>query len=254
NKINSANTVLDYDFNTADLDDSLLKIPVNETDFDFMLKSIEADVEPKFIENEQELLGSWVYITRLVVKNKPSFYSVRKVSDSWSTKKVNGFANALFSNNVLVDIKDENVFRIDGKVDFFSYNEQVFIANKVNFESALNFRVGMEKNRDQVVLEFKKQDLFVDADEVKNLVGSNLKRLRKLSQVKNSGYYRDPLYLAQLKVVSENEGWDIKYNDDGKLHVSEQSIELVLKVLNNDRLKSMINQEGFDVDVKHKIG
>ena len=44
----------------------------------------------------------------------------------------------------------------------------------------------------------------------------------------------------------------IQYSDEGKLIVTEDDIDIVLKVFNNDCLTSKINQENFDVDVKHK--
>jgi hypothetical protein len=59
--------------------------------------------------------------------------------------------------------------------------------------------------------------------------------------------------LQSLKQVNEDENWGIQYSDDGKLIVTEEDIETVLTVLNNSRLKSPINQESFDVDVKHKF-
>jgi hypothetical protein len=129
----------------------------------------------------------------------------------------------------------------------------IFIADKKNFEAALNFREGMEKNRDEIVKEFKQANLFVDADEISNMVGNNIKRLRKLSQVKKAGYYKEKNFLQNLKQVNEDENWGIQYSDDGKLIVTEEDIETVLTVLNNSRLKSPINQESFDVDVKHKF-
>ena len=60
--------------------------------------------------------------------------------------------------------------------------------------------------------------------------------------------------MANLRKVSEEDGWGIQYSPDGKLLVTEDDIETVLRVLNNDRLTSKINAENFDVDVKHKLG
>jgi hypothetical protein len=252
-RINKANTAAEYDFNTADLDSNMLGIDTSETDFQTILESITADVPPEFITEYKDLVDTWVYIARFDVPGKQPLFSVRKVNEAWSTKKVNQLVNAFFVDNMLVDLKQEHVFRIDGKVDFFAHQGVIFIADKKNFESALNFRAGMENNRDLIVKEFKEIELFVDADEIKILVGSSLPRLRKLSQVKKSGYYRDVNFLIKLRLVSNNEGWGIKYSNDGKLIVDQDDIDTVLRVLNNDRLKSMINDENFDVDVKHKL-
>ncbi|MBX9723946.1 MAG: DUF4868 domain-containing protein, partial [Candidatus Obscuribacterales bacterium] len=178
----------------------------------------------------------------------------RRVSEGWTTKKVSQLISMIFQDNMLVDIDQKEIFRIDGKVDFFSYDGTTFIADKKNFETALNFREGMERNRDEIVDEFHTLNLFENATEISTLVGNNIRRLRRLSQVKKAAYYKDANFLANLKRVNAEEGWGIKYSADGKLLVTEEDIEIVLRVLNNDRLTSKINSENFDVDVKHKLG
>lgn len=251
-KVQNSNQALEYDFNTSDLDDNVLGISTEETDLQQLIESITAEEPPEIANSYESLIGSWIYIARLE-KDGQILYSVRRVSEGWTTKKVSQLINMIFDNNMLVDIEQKEIFRIDGKVDFFSFNGVIFIADKKNFETALNFREGMEKNRDKIVEEFKETNLFVDADEITNLVGNNITRLRKLSQVKKAGYYKKQNFLQSLKQVNEDEKWGIQYSEDGKLIVTEDDIETVLTILNNSRLKSPINQESFDVDVKHKF-
>lgn len=253
-KINASNEAFEYDFNTADLDNNLLGIMTSETDFQNIIDSIQSDQEPPFADSYESLLDSWLYVGRLDLEGTAPLFSARRISESWGTKKVFQLVNMIFTNNMLVDLEQQEIFRIDGKVDFFAFNGAIFIADKKNFETVLNFREGMERNRDQIVEDFKTTGLFVDADEVSRLVGDNIRRLRKLSQVKKAGYFTDPSFLSNLKRVSDDEAWGIQYSEDGKLIVTEDDIDTVLKVLNNDRLKSPINQENFDVDVKHKLG
>jgi hypothetical protein len=118
----------------------------------------------------------------------------------------------------------------------------------------MNFREGMERNRDEIMKEFSELGLFDNAAAVSELVGNNLRRLRRLSQVKKAGYYKDPLFLENLKNINQQEGWGIQYSPEGKLLVAKADIETVPRVLNNDRLTSKINAENFDVDLKHKLG
>ena len=251
-KVQKSNQALEYDFNTNDLDDNVLGIATEETDLKDLIDSITAEETPEIVDSYTSLIGSWIYIARLE-KDEQILYSVRQVSEGWTIKKVSQLINMVFDNNMLVDIEQKEIFRIDGKIDFFSFNGVIFIADKKNFETALNFREGMEKNRDVIVEEFKKTNLFVDANEISSLVGNNIKRLRKLSQVKKAGYYKEQNFLQSLMQVNKDENWGIQYSEDGKLIITEENIETVLTVLNNSRLKSPINQESFDVDVKHKI-
>jgi hypothetical protein len=253
-KIKKSNVAIEYDFNTADLDDNLLGLPTADTDLQAILQTLQDDEDPPTVDQYEALLGSWLYIARLDIKDQPPLFSARRVSEGWTTKKVMQLINMVFQNNMLVDLGEQEIFRIDGKVDFFTYDGIIFIADKKNFETALNFREGMERNRDEIVKEFSSLGLFENADAVSDLVGNNLRHLRRLSQVKKAGYYKDPNFLANLRKVSEEDGWGIQYSPDGKLLVTEDDIETVLRVLNNDRLTSKINAENFDVDVKHKLG
>lgn len=252
--IKKSNVAIEYDFNTADLDDNLLGLPTTDTDLHAILQTLQGDEEPQTVGQYNALLGSWLYIARLDVKDQPPLFSARRVSEGWTTKKVKQLINMVFQNNMLVDFGEQEIFRIDGKVDFFTYDGIIFIADKKNFETALNFREGMERNRDEIVKEFFSLGLFENATAVSDLVGNNLRHLRRLSQVKRAGYYKDPNFLASLRKVSEEDRWGIQYSPDGKLLVTEDDIETVLLVLNNDRLTSKINAENFDVDVKHKLG
>ena len=253
-KIQQSNAAVEYDFNTADLDDNLLGIATSETDFQSIIDVIAAEEEPDLADSIEQLIDSWLYIARLDLAGQPPLYAARRVSEGWTTKKVSQLISMIFQNSMLVDIEQKEIFRIDGKVDFFSYDGTTFIADKKNFETALNFREGMERNRDEIVGEFHTMNLFDNASEVSTLVGDNIRRLRRLSQVKKAGYYKDANFLANLKRVNDEEGWGIKYSKDGRLLVTEDDIETVLRVLNNDRLTSKINSENFDVDVKHKLG
>ena len=252
-KMNRSNTARPYDFNTTDLDDDLLSLPTEDTDMQGIIDTLQGEEDPPTVERYENLLESWMYIARFDVNGRPPLFSARSVSEIWKTKKIFQWINMTYQNNMLVSLDEQQIFRIDGRIDFFAYESVLFIADKKNFERALNFREGMEKNRDEIVKDFSKLGLFQDANTISTLVGNNIPRLRRLSQVKKAGYYQDTNFLEKLKEVNEEDGWGIQYSQDGKLVVTEENIETILRVLNNDRLTSKINDENFDVDVKHKF-
>jgi hypothetical protein len=252
-KLSKSNDVRDYDYNTADLDNDVLGIETSETDLGALIDEIESVTPIAKATDYASIVGSWIYIARLEVPGSPVLFSARKTSSTWNAKKVTQLVNAIFSNNVLIDLDQKEVFQIDSKVDFFSYDGFLFIADKKSFENALNFRAGMEKNRDAIVKEFATLNIFTDAAAVGKLVGDNVIRLRKLSQVQKSGYFRDAQYRSSLHRINKSDKWGLKYDSKKRLIASEESIEDILKFLNNDRLNSKLNSEIFDVDVKHKV-
>lgn len=252
-KLAKGNDVRDYDYNTADLDNDVLGIETSETDLGALIDEIESATPIAKAKDYASLVGSWIYIARLEVPGSPVLFSARKTSSTWNAKKVTQLVNAIFSNNVLIDLDQNEVFQIDSKIDFFSYDGFIFITDKKSFENALNFRAGMEKNRDAIVKEFAALNLFTDAAAVGKLVGDNVIRLRKLSQVQKSGYFRDAKYRSSLHKINKSDNWGLKYDSQKRLIASEESIDDILRFLNNDRLNSKVNREIFDVDVKHKV-
>jgi hypothetical protein len=159
----------------------------------------------------------------------------------------------LFRDKQLTDLDDEKVFTLDMHIDFFSYDGITFITNKREFESALNFRRGMEANRDALIQELEALKVFSDVAPIRNGIGSNLHLLRKVSAIQRSGYYKDKEFLEKVIALNHQKGWGLKV-ENGVIVVDDDSVDLVLKLLNNDRLESPINQEMFDASVKKKVG
>lgn len=252
--INEANSVKDYDYYTTDLDNNLLGIQTAETDMLEITNHIENE-NPNIgeIKNAADLQDSWIYLLKLDFFDKKSLYFVRKITGGWKVKKKISLDILQFKDNKLIELGEDLYFTIDNKIDFFVYDKVLFIAHKSNFETVLNFREGMIKNKETVITEFRDLKIFVDADKLSELVGSNIARLRKLSQIKKSGYYKDSTYLVKLKNIGIKKNWGIEYSNQNEIIVHEENLDTILRLLNNDRLSSLINEEDFDVDIKHKI-
>nr|VFK70695.1 MAG: protein of unknown function (DUF4868) [Candidatus Kentron sp. TUN] len=129
-KIKQSNTALEYDFNTADLDDNLLGIPTAETDLQGIINVLQNSEDPPKVGQYEELLGTSMYIARLDIDEQLPLFSVRRVSDSWTTKKVVNLISMVFRDSMLVDLDQQEIFRIDGRVDFFAFDGTLFIADK----------------------------------------------------------------------------------------------------------------------------
>lgn len=248
----AANQVSAYEFNSSDQDNDFLGISTAETDMAQILSQITSGSIATATRYD-DLVNSWLYIARLDAPNQPPLFAVRRISQVWTTKKVSQLINMAFSNNMLIDIEQDSVFKIDRHIDFFAHEEAIFIADKKNFETAMNFRVGMENTRDELAQELVDSHVLDASDAFLALIGNNMRRLRKLSQVKKSGYYKNADFMERLRAINRKEKWGLLYSRSGTLTVNESNIDVVLRVLNNDRLRSPINAESFDVEVKRKI-
>ena len=115
----------------------------------------------------------------------------------------------------------------------------------------MNFREGMKAHGREVLSAFRELEIFEDEsiEIIREFVGTNLHHLRKLSSIRKAGYYTQPDYMRKLIKVSEQEKWELKIVE-GKIVVEIETVELLLKLLNNDRLRSPINDELFDSAAK----
>lgn len=240
-----------YDFNNADGDDSLFTIDTAVTDFVKVAEKIENGFKSPFAQSYDELLNSWAYIS-LFEKGDKRLFAWRKINSDIQPKKVRSKNAVFFQNHRLVDIEDKEVFLIDPTYDFFVYDGTTFIANKKQFESSMNFREGMKANGEEVLSDFTSLNIFDNVEIIREFVGVNLHHLRKLSSIKKSGYYKQPDYIQKLIRVNKKEKWELKITN-GKIIVEKETVELLLKLLNNDRLRSPINDELFDSAAKAPV-
>jgi Domain of unknown function (DUF4868) len=240
-----------YDFNNADGDDALFAIDTAVTDFVKVAEQIENGFKSPFAQSYDEPLNSWAYIS-LFEKGDKRLFAWRKINSDTQPKKVRSKNAVFFQNHKLVDIDDKEVFLIDPIYDFFVYNGTTFIANKKQFESSMNFREGMKANGEEVLNDFTALNIFDNVEIIRDFVGVNLHHLRKLSSIKKSGYYKQSDYIQKLIRVNKKEKWELKISN-GKIIVEKETVELLLKLLNNDRLRSPINDELFDSAAKAPV-
>jgi hypothetical protein len=242
---------VEYDYNNADGDDTLFTIDASSTDFSKVVTEIGKGFSNPRVSNHEELLRSWAYVI-LFEKDDRKLYAWKKISADTQPKKATAKDLVFFLNKKLVDPDDKEVFMIYPRYDFFVYDETTFIANKRQFESSMNFREGMKAKAAEVILDFTNSEKFKNVDRIAKYVGDNLHHLRKMASILRAGYYKQPGYIQKMIVVSKEEGWELKV-ENGKVVVEEETIELLLKLLNNDRLRSPINNEIFDAAAKARV-
>lgn len=252
-KINLANQFQEYEFTTSDNDDDFLSIGVNETDFEQIEDALLQSQRNNKVKKQEDLSNAWMYVARFDIESNVLF-SARKMPESWNVEKKKDVTNLIFERGILADLDEKGpVFKIDNKIDFFAYKDCLFILNKKAFEASMNFRTGMIRNRDDIVEEFKKINLFDDSDRFGTLIGDNTRRLRKLSQVKKSGYYKDTDFIKRTQSVSVKNKLPVKFTADNRFIAEDETVEFVLHLLDNDYVKSQNNNENFVVDVKIKV-
>jgi len=241
----------EYTFLSSDQDNRIFTLDSSETDFVKIEEEIKKGIDnPRAIKYEQ-LLNSWALVIELR-KDDEAIYGMRKINALTQAKKVNSLTSLFFRDDMLVDLSDEQVFTLDLNLDFLVSDGFAFITHKKDFESALNFRKGMEDNRDATLDEFDMLGVFSDIIPLREHIGDNLNHLRKVSTIRKSAYYQDRKFMESLIKVLAEQDWGVVVVD-GKITVTADNAETVLTLLSNSRLISMINREIFDAAVKKKV-
>ena len=240
-----------YDFSTADPGEKLLTLDSNSTDFAMVEKAIDAGFDNPHAKNYEDILGSWAYVV-LLESDDQRVFAWCKINTLNNPKQAISRQTLFFENHRLVDVDDKQVFMIDPRFDFFVFDGTTFIASKAAFEASMSFREGMKKKSDELLEAFVELDFLSAVGPIRAYVGENVHHLRKLAAIQTAGYYKQSHYLANLIRAVKVEKWELKI-EKGKIVVEEDTIELLLKLLNNDRLRSPINEEVFDSSAKKAV-
>lgn len=250
--VGKINSVENYQALTVDTDeDSFLFARSEETDFQEILENINKGADNETVKKIEDLHTAWGYAIEFKINND-KIIAFAKINEGWNIKSKLSFLNAVFKEGKFVNIVDGNIFPLRKGFDFISYRNNVFIHNKENYEKALNIREGLVLKRDDIITELKKNNILKDGSLFKKLIGDNKKHLRKLAMAQDYGYYKDKSFLANLEKVAKDNNWGIE-RIEGKFDVNEDNLDLFLTLINNGRLRSPINEELFDTDVKKKV-
>lgn len=251
-KIEDANTIKEYQYLETEVSEDIHGIPINDSDVGRILNKLMSSDSIEEVSDPNELIDTWMYVIRLDMRGE-TLFAYRKISSLWKIKKVMPGITLVWKNKGLVGLEYEKVFGLDNNIDFISFNDYTFVIDRTNFESATNFRLGMEKKRDDVINEFKDLGIVDDHDRLRDWVGNNVRLLKKLAEVGNSGFFRDPNYMRKVSEVSDKNGWGIVLNSSGAIVVEEGKEELILTVLNNARLLSELTDSEYDVEIKKPV-
>ena len=247
NHVERSNVAEPYEFESTDQDERMFVHSIDGTDFPLIAAEIMKGLDAPKVKSVDEFANATGTVISIEVGKQNTLFAFRRRPEAWNLKKLSGWVNAIFKGTKLVDVDAAVVLRLDQRVDFFAFGDQLFILNKKNFEHGLNFRVGMERTRDRLIEDFQSRSLFTDVKPLTDRVASNLHYLRKLTSVEKSGYYKDPGFMTDLQRVSAAEKWGLEFVD-GKLVMTAENIDLIITLLCNNRVQSMVNRERFDVE------
>ncbi|MGE4296474.1 MAG: Kiwa anti-phage protein KwaB-like domain-containing protein [Desulfovibrionaceae bacterium] len=244
---------LDYDFVCNPDEFCLLQIDAAETNMPLIIEKVSVPGNEHAITNEKELLNAAGYLIK-VQSGDQKLYAFKKTTSSWKASKVKSGRWAFFNGECMMGISQDSVFQIHKDVDFICFEDTVFIADKRSFESAMNFKDSMIERRDEVINAIEESGIFSDVDVIQTFIGEDMRYLRSISSIMDKGYYAQHVFIGRLKAKNLEHNWGIDVGADGKINPTEETMPLLLRLLNDFRLFSELSHNIYDVPSTQVVG
>lgn len=246
-QIEQIESVSDYETITIDQDNNVLSKPSSETDFEKILIKINMGSDLDSLQSLDEIPSVWAYAVEYTVRDE-RLILLNKLKAPWSAARQGKYFSALFNNGEFSIVEGNEVLQFHNSIDVVYHEEMLYIFNKKNFEICLNLFEKLDAEKDDTLIAMDRAGVIHNLSDIQVLLMTKY-QLRKISQLNKRAYFNDPTFISKLQLANNQEGWNLVFIN-GKLKITEDNIETVLSVLNNDRVKSLINDEKFDVEIK----
>ena len=211
--------------------------------------------------NPKKFEGCWGYIVKIYTKENTLFL-FKKVHQKKNIH--NGFWGTIISSGIFTKIEN-SLFFIDTYFDaalllknVFASNDsennkdsEVLIFNRNNFERIFDFYDYYKKYVAGNVQQLS--SLINDTDFLLECCNGDVRKLKKIMRVlKNSSY--SSLNSKNIQEICKNYDLNININNDGKIVFEKDKVWSIIRILNEDYLKSEISGNRFISRAKVKQG
>lgn len=236
NARNRVEESFDYSILEQNNEASVLIIETNLTNAPGIIAGISEELPSKKIKKTKELHNSSFYIIKIISGNR-AVYCFKRCDGSWSAKKSSGTLQAIYKDDTLT-LEIEPKFNISQNFDFYVLDETIFVAEKKSFESVLSYKQGHVNDFASLCEEPEFNSVFSHVDAITQYVGSNAMQLRRISAIKEKGHYKNPGFLASLKLNYVAYGLHIEYDEHGRIVPTIETCPSIFQALLDHRLKS----------------
>lgn len=237
--------LLDYSLLAQNNEASALQISIDETHFAILAEEIAAELVGKKATESKHLLNSAFYVAKLVIGDKV-VWAAKRTEPGWKTKNAFAVKNLFFSEQQLA-IDDRPHFELGKTFDFIAFDGSILVRNKGAFESILRYKSTQRDDFTDLQSEPEFQAVFVSIAPFVEYVGDNKIQLRRACAIKTKGHYRDPDFMLRLRDNQADYGFNIHFDNDGKIIASEETCPQIMKALLDHRLKSGFSTLVYDV-------
>lgn len=237
--------VEDYTLTAQRNEVSCLHVGTDETCFADLATVVDAPAEEHRIAGERDFQNIAGYLIRLRTGDQV-LYCVKRVTDAWKAKKARSVINVVMRAHQL-DLVEDRSFTIAKSLDFVVFGDDLFIMDKRAFETLLSYKIGYADSFGELQRDVAFTARFAEMGPLIEHVGTNTMHLRRMAVIQQKGHYADDAYMARLRQVNVQQGWNIQFDGAGRIIPTDDSMRAIMQVLLNHRLYSQLSLDTFDV-------
>lgn len=237
--------VEEYTLLTQCTETGVLAMQTNGTAFAKLKRIVDLPAEENLVTNAKQIENSVGYLVRLRSRDDV-IYFFKKTENSWRSKTARSVINVLLNVNQL-DVVDDRTFTIAKNFDFVVIDDHILVANKSSFETIFNFKSLYQDSFTTLQRDASFSGIFSTMDLLIQHVGTNTMHLRRMEVIRQKQLYTDAAFIERLRQVNARKGWNISFDERGRIVPTEESIKAILQVLLNHRLYSELTLGDFDV-------
>ena len=225
--------------------DKYLSNIINKLPTTFNIAPFQSD-EKDFISNAR------FYLITINQQSEPIyfFYARKKMK---SILKNTRLAIRLFGDSF--DTLEDQIFLLDKNIDCIIFKNIVYIINKNNFHEIFNYYDGLKEEAKCILNEIREKVVIFNYSDFMDACLSNKNMLSILLSIKQRGYLKTMSTDRLVKVINEN-GINIEIiyeNGKPQLKYNKDDKYAILRLLNDDYLKSVMTEIRYEVNSKREL-
>lgn len=249
--IENVTEVIPFSLLAQNNESSALSILADETHVPSIIEKTSAESAQRKTRSIKTLRNAKFYVVKYTIADRV-VRGFRKTDSTWRTATATNVLTAFFSDNQL-DIASDTGFQIHKNFDFVTIDDEILIRHKNNFESVLEYKAAHEDDFAEMSAEAAFLDLFTGIDELTAFVGSNKIQLRRMSSIRQKGFYKDPDFMKNVKSDHAEYGLKINFSDEGKITPCEFTCRDIMSALLDHRLRSGFSGNNYEVPDATKV-
>ncbi len=234
-----------YDLLAQTNEASALTIATSATNAGLIVTAAKDEIDSRKARRLKDVQNTFFYSVK-VVSGGQTLHAVARANQSWGTKPRSGLLPVVFSDEEL-ELEESPAFTLSKRFDFFVLDQDLLISNKAMFESILSHRQTHVQDFTDMQSEPEFAALFSSTTELVKYVGTNRMHLRRASEIRRKGHYKDPSFMKALKSQHKLAGLTINFDTKNRIVPSAATCSDIFKALLDHRLMSRFSKLNYDV-------